>query len=126
MIMNAKRRRPEFQLLTGIEYLVSAGAIGATGMFSSLSGIAPRLVRRLYDICRQENYFEARKPQEEISVLHQVIKGAGFAGLKGAMRAMGRDCGEPRRPVIALGTSYEKLAAEINALAILREEPRGW
>jgi 4-hydroxy-tetrahydrodipicolinate synthase len=127
MILNAKRKRPEFQLLTGVEYMVSAGAVGATSMFSSLAGVAPGLVRRLYDICRREKYFEARKPQEEISELRQVVKGPGFAGLKGAMRAMGRDCGETRRPVMPLGAAaFEKLAAELNALAILRDEPRGW
>ena len=127
LILNAKRRRPEFQLLTGVEYMVSAGAVGATSMFSSLAGVAPGLVRRLYDICRKEKYFEARKPQEELSELRQVVKGPGFGGLKGALRAMGRDCGQTRRPVMPLSAAVsEKLATELNALAILRDEPRGW
>ncbi len=123
---NGRRIRPEFQLLSGTEYMVSAGAIGATSMFSSLAGVAPRLVRRLYDICRKEKYFDGRRPQEEIAALRQVVKRAGDAGLKGALRAMGRDCGEPRPPVAALGKSYEKLAAELSVLEALREEPRGW
>jgi 4-hydroxy-tetrahydrodipicolinate synthase len=127
MILQARRRRPEFQLLTGVEYMVSAGAVGATSMFSSLAGVAPGLVRRLYDICRQEKYFDARKPQEEISALRQVFKKAGVAGLKGAMRAMGRDCGDPRSPLLALDAgSYEKIAAALADMTVLREEPRGW
>jgi 4-hydroxy-tetrahydrodipicolinate synthase len=127
MILYARRRRPEFQLLTGVEYMVSAGAVGATSMFSSLAGVAPGLVRRLYDICREERYFDARKPQEEISALRQVFKKAGVAGLKGAMRAMGRDCGDPRSPLLALDAgSYEKIAAALADMTVLREEPRGW
>jgi len=37
----ARKVRPEFQLLTGTELMVSAAAIGATGMLSPLAGIAP-------------------------------------------------------------------------------------
>jgi 4-hydroxy-tetrahydrodipicolinate synthase len=127
MILHARRRRPEFQLLTGVEYMVSAGAVGATSMFSSLAGVAPGLVRRLYDICREEKYFDARKPQEEISALRQAFKKAGVAGLKGAMRAMGRDCGDPRPPLLALDAgSYEKIVVALADMTVLHEEPRGW
>ena len=123
---NGRRIRPDFQLLSGTEYMVSAGAVGATSMFSSLAGVAPGLVRKLYDICRREKYFDARKPQEEIAALRQVIKKAGPSGLKGAMRVMGRDCGEPRPPLEALGDGYGKFAAQLSDMEALREEPRGW
>ena len=127
IVSNAWRVRPEFQLLSGTEYMVSAGAVGATSMFSSLAGVAPGLARKLYDICRTEKYFDARKPQEDIVALRQIVKRAGAAGLKGAMRAMGRDCGELRPPLEALAAGgYEKLAAELGAVAALRTEPRGW
>ena len=107
--------------------MVSAGAVGATSMFSSLSGVAPTLVRRLYDICRTEKYFDARPAQEDLAALRQIVKRAGAGGLKGALRAMGRECGQPRPPLDALSAGgYDKLAAEIGALAILRAEPRGW
>lgn len=127
MILHAKRKRPDFQLLTGVEYMVSAGAVGATSLFSSLSGVAPVLVRKLYDLCRRETYFEARKTQEEISALRQVFKKEGAAGLKVAMKVMGRDCGEPRRPLLALDASaHEKIAAALALMPFLKDEPRGW
>lgn len=126
VISNARRVRPDFQLLSGTEYMVSAGAVGATSMFSSLAGVAPQLVRRLYGICREEKYFEARKPQEEVAALRQVIKKAGPSALKGAMRAMGRDCGEPRPPLEAIGDRYGRLAAELSAMEAIRGEPQGW
>jgi 4-hydroxy-tetrahydrodipicolinate synthase len=124
---NVQRVRPWFQILSGSEYMVSASALGATSMFSSLSGIAPLLVRRLFDLCRNEKYFEARHDQETVSALRQVMKMAGFAGLKGALRGMGRDCGEPRPPNAALSEpARAALAADLEAIAALRAEPRGW
>ena len=127
IVSNAWRVRPDFQLVSGTEYMVSAGAVGATSMFSSLAGVAPTLVRELYDICRTEKYFDARQAQENLAALRQIVKRAGAGGLKGALRAMGRDCGEPRPPLAALSAGgYERLAAELGALAVLRAEPRGW
>lgn len=127
IVSNAWRVRPDFQLLSGTEYMVSAGAVGATSLFSSLCGVAPKLARELYDICRTEKYKDARKAQEDLAALRQIVKRAGAGGLKGAMRAMGRDCGEPRPPLQALGAGgYKTLAAELTAMAVLRAEPRGW
>jgi 4-hydroxy-tetrahydrodipicolinate synthase len=127
IVSNAWRVRPEFQLLSGTEYMVSAGAVGATSMFTSLAGIAPRLVRQLYEICRTEKYFDARKPQEDIAALRQIVKRAGPGGLKAAMLTMGRDCGTPRPPLDALSAAaYERLTVDLGSLAVLRGEPRGW
>ena len=79
-------------------------------MLAPLAGVAPRLVRELYDLCRDQKLFEARKSQEQIAALRQALKPGGVASLKAAMRAMGRDCGEPRPPVLALdAVAYQKL-----------------
>ena len=127
IVSNAWRTRPDFQLISGTEYMVSAGTVGATSMFSSLAGVAPKLVAELYRICRTENYFDARKPQEDVADLRQAVKRAGAAGLKGALQAMGRDCGNPRPPLANLTASgRKKLTAELEALPALRDEPRGW
>lgn len=124
---NAQRVRPGFQMVSGSEYLVSAGALGATSMFSALAGIAPTLARRLFGLCREERYFEAREHQAAISALRQIVKKTGFAGLKAALRIMGRDCGEPRPPNAVLGgAANTALSAELGALSTLRDEPRGW
>jgi len=123
----ARNTRAEFQLLPGTDYMVSAGVLGGAGAFSPLSGVAPKLVREVYDLCAKQQFTQARKAQEDIAALHHLVKRAGFAGLKGAMRAMGRDCGQPRPPVRALGEiEYGKLAQEIGAMDFLRAEPRGW
>jgi dihydrodipicolinate synthase/N-acetylneuraminate lyase len=114
-------------LLPGVEYLVSAGAIGAKGAFSSLAAIAPTAVRKLYDLCRKDQLFEARGVQEEIAALLQILKGSGAAGLKAALCALGRDCGNVRPPLRPLGeVESGALAERLEGLAVLRAEPRGW
>jgi 4-hydroxy-tetrahydrodipicolinate synthase len=127
ILSNAQRVRSEFQLLSGTEYMISAGAIGATGMFSSLAAIAPALVRKLYELCRKEQYENARQAQEDLAALRQVVKKSGYAGLKAAMRALGRECGQPRPPLDPMGADdFEKLAAQLGAMSALGTEPRGW
>jgi len=127
VLANAQRVRSDFQLLCGTEYMISAGANGATGMISALAGVAPVLVRRLYDICRTEQYSEARKAQEGVAVLYQTLKRGGFGALKAVHRAMGREVGEPRPPMDSLKKEGRgRLAAELERLDVLRAEPRGW
>jgi dihydrodipicolinate synthase/N-acetylneuraminate lyase len=127
VLSNTKRVRSDFQLLCGTEYMISAGANGATGMISALAGVAPVLVRRLYDICRTEQYLEARKAQEAAAVMYQTLKRGGFGALKAAHRAMDRDVGEPRPPMESLKEEARgRFAAELERLEVLRAEPRGW
>lgn len=127
LVSTTRRARREFQLLSGTEYMISSGAIGGTGAFTSLAGVAPKIVRELYDHCRKEQYDKGRRSQEAIAALRQVVKKDGVAGLKGALRAMGRDCGEPRPPLRPIGEEeYGRLSDAISAMALLRAEPRGW
>jgi 4-hydroxy-tetrahydrodipicolinate synthase len=127
LMTDVPRVCPGFQLLAGAELLVSAGAIGATGMFAPLAGVAPRVVRQLYELCRDQKLFEARNVQGQLAALRQAVKPGGLASIKAAMRALGRDCGEPRPPVLPLdAVAYQKLVGELDAIATLRAEPRGW
>jgi len=127
LLTDAARVRPDFALLTGNELLVSAAAIGARGMFAPLAVVAPTLVRRLFDLCRAQNLFEARALQEEAAALRQILKAGGVAALKAAARAMGRECGEPRPPLLPLAAGEEKkLMAALEKLPVLAGEPRGW
>jgi len=127
VVSEARKARPDFQLLSGTEYLVSARAIGAEGVFSPLSGVAPSLLRGLYDHCRKEQYRDARKAQEDIAAVRHALKRGGVASLKAALAAMGRDCGAPRYPLLALGEAERgRLADDLAVMSVLRTEPRGW
>jgi 4-hydroxy-tetrahydrodipicolinate synthase len=127
LLTEAPRQRPAFRLISGTDLLVSAAAIGASGLFSALAVVAPKLVHGVFDLCRQQKLFEARALQEEIAALRQIVKPGGVAALKAAARAMGRDYGNPRPPLLPLDAAVEKkLAAEIEAQPSLAAEPRGW
>ena len=127
LMTDAPRLRPGFQLISGTELMVSPAAIGAVGMFAPLAAIAPRLAHELYELCRRQRLFEARKAQEQLAALRQAVKRGGVASLKAAMRALGRDCGVPRSPVLPLDpASYQRLVSEMDAIPSLRGEPRGW
>jgi len=122
----ARKQRPAFQLLTGTELMVSAAAIGATGMFAPLAGIAPQLIRTLFDACRGGKLFDARAAQEDVAALRQATKPGGAPILKAALRLMGRDCGEPRPPLMRLDDAAAKILAAALATPTLAAEPRGW
>ena len=127
LLTDAAPIRPEFALIAGTELMVSSGAIGARSMVSPLAIIAPRLMRKLYDLCRADKFFEARALQEEAAMLRQMVKPGGVAALKAAARAMGRDCGNPRPPLLPLDSQAEKtLALQIEALPAFADEPHGW
>jgi 4-hydroxy-tetrahydrodipicolinate synthase len=125
LIMEARHAREGFVLISGNELMVSPAAIGATAALSPLAGVAPRLVRKLFDLCGADKLFEARPAQEELAKLYQLIKAGGVASLKAALVARGRDCGIPRPPLQALDTAAAaSFARELDPL--LRDEPRGW
>jgi 4-hydroxy-tetrahydrodipicolinate synthase len=127
VVSNARRVKPDFQLLSGLEFLISAGAIGAKGAFSPHATIAPQLVRRLYDLCSAERYQEARPAQEEFASLYQAVKKRGVSGMKAAARAVGRECGDPRPPILPLAESGQRaLADELMKIPSVAEDNRGW
>jgi 4-hydroxy-tetrahydrodipicolinate synthase len=123
----ARAMRANFQLVPGTEYMISAGAVGATGMLSALAGISPRLVGELYSICRKETYKAAYNLQEDAAILFRTIRDAGVSGLKAATRSLGRNCGNPRPPLSVLdAAATQALVEQLAAVASLKAEPRGW
>jgi 4-hydroxy-tetrahydrodipicolinate synthase len=123
----ARAVRPDFQFVSGTEYMISAGAVGATGLLSPLASVSPRLVGELYRACRREKYKEAYPLQEDAAILYRALRDAGVPGLKAAVRAFGRDCGNPRAPLPALDASCaQNLIGQIAAVHSTTAEPRGW
>jgi 4-hydroxy-tetrahydrodipicolinate synthase len=127
VITVARAARPDFQLVSGTEYMISAAAIGATGLLSPLASIAPQLMSKLYALCIAEKFAEARPAQEQAAFIYRALRDSGVAGFKSGMRAMGRDCGTPRAPLAALTEADSKvLLAELTAAGTMNSEPRGW
>jgi 4-hydroxy-tetrahydrodipicolinate synthase len=119
--------RPDFQLLAGTDFMVPNAVVGGSGAFSPLASVAPKLAHRIFELCSKQQFMQARGLQEDMAELHHLVKEGGRAGLKTAMRAMGRACGEPRLPALSLGEpAMSRLAARVAACPYLSTEPRGW
>jgi 4-hydroxy-tetrahydrodipicolinate synthase len=128
IMANRQLRKADYDLISGADYMVPPAAVGGKGAFSSLAAIAPKLVKQVYDLCAKEDFIEARKGQEQLGELRQLVKHPRLeTGLKAAMRAMGRECGNPRPPAKALGeVELGKATDAIAALGFLKGEPKGW
>jgi 4-hydroxy-tetrahydrodipicolinate synthase len=121
----ARAKKTDFQFISGTEYMISAAAIGATGLLSPLASVAPVLVQELYRTCRSESYAAARHLQEDAAILFRLLREAGVAGLKATAAALGRKCGEPRPPLVPWRES-EALYRSLSAARNFSSEPRGW
>jgi 4-hydroxy-tetrahydrodipicolinate synthase len=127
LVSLARNARSNFQFVSGTEYMISARAIGATGLLTSLSNISPRVVRELYDLCREEKYEDARSRQFDLAVMCRLFRGIGVSGLKAATRFMGRDCGVPRPPLPTFTEAESRaLTEKLSAIDVISAEPKGW
>ena len=128
IMANRKARGADYDLISGADYMVPPGAVGGKGAFSSLAAVAPKLVKQVYDLCSKQDFIEARKGQENLAVLRQLVKRPRLeTGLKAALRAVGRDCGDPRPPSKPLGeVEHGKVSEAIAGMSFLRGEPKGW
>ncbi len=123
----ARAVRSDFQFVSGTEYMISASAVGATGLLAPLASVSPRLVRKLYDLCRAEKYKEARGAQVDAAILYRLFRDAGVPGLKAAVRGLGRACGNPRPPLAVLADAEAlDLSTELSAVGSIKTEPQGW
>lgn len=119
--------RPDFQLVAGTDFMVQNAVVGGSGMFSPLASVAPKLARQIYELCSRQQFKQARRIQEDMAELHHVVKKGGHGGLKTAIKAMGRACGEPRLPALGMDEpAAGQLAARVAAMSYLSAEPRGW
>jgi 4-hydroxy-tetrahydrodipicolinate synthase len=119
--------RPDFQLVAGTDFMVQNAVVGGSGMFSPLASVAPKLARQIYELCSRQQFKQARRVQEDMAELHHVVKKGGHGGLKTAIKAMGRACGEPRLPALGMDEpAAGQLAARVAAMPYLSAEPRGW
>jgi dihydrodipicolinate synthase/N-acetylneuraminate lyase len=119
--------RPDFALFIGVEYLLPTMVMGAIGSMSAIGGVAPRLVRELYQTCAQGRYDQARKLQDQASHIWQIFKVEYPAPIKAAMEIMGRPVGPTRLPIRPFNQEQKKrLREELEKLGILEQEPHGW
>lgn len=119
--------RPSFSNFTGVEYVLPSMVVGGAGCFSALGGVAPVLVRQLYDACAAGAFEEALELQYEFSHVYKFLQVGYPATIKAAMGFMGRPVGGTRKPLQNLSAeAVETLGKRLREFAILGQEPHGW
>jgi 4-hydroxy-tetrahydrodipicolinate synthase len=119
--------RPEFALVTGVEYLLPSVPLGGVGSYSSAGAICPNLCNEAFAACVAGDWEKARELQYKLSRLWLLFRDQYPSSLKGGMVMMGRPVG-PTRPPLPTATKerQEFIRRELEALGILDSEPHGW
>jgi 4-hydroxy-tetrahydrodipicolinate synthase len=120
--------RPDFGIFTGVEYMLPSIVLGGgVGSMSVAAGVAPNLVKDLYNACDQGQHERALELQDKASQLWQLFKVGYPAPIKAAMEIMGRPVGKTRLPIRPVSEEGKRrLLEELQALGIIDQEPHGW
>lgn len=119
--------RPDFAMLTGVEYLLPSVPLGGVGSYSAAGSICPNLCSRLFDACMNGDWPRARELQYKISWLWLLFRDQYPSSLKGGMVMMGRPVGPTRAPLpTATAERQAHIRSELERLGILETEPHGW
>ena len=119
--------RPDFAMLTGVEYLLPSIPLGGVGSYSAAGSICPNLCTQLFDACMKGDWPRARELQSKISWLWLLFRDQYPSSLKGGMVMMGRNVG-PTRPPLPTATKERQayIRGQLEELGILDSEPYGW
>jgi dihydrodipicolinate synthase/N-acetylneuraminate lyase len=119
--------RPDFALLTGVEFLLPSVPLGGVGSYSAAGSICPNLCSRLFDACAAGEWARARELQYKMTRLWLLFRDQYPSSLKGGMVIMGRPVGPTRPPLPTAGKERQAyIRTQLEELGILESEPHGW
>jgi len=119
--------RPNFAMLTGVEFLLPSVPLGGVGSYSAAGSICPNLCTELFDSCIAGEWGRARELQQKMTRLWHLFKDQYPSSLKGGMVIMGRPVGPTRAPLpTATAERQAYIRAQLEDLGILASEPLGW
>ena len=119
--------KPDFALVTGVEYLLPSIPLGGVGSYSSAGAICPNLCNAAFEACIAGDWNKARELQYKLSRLWLLFRDQYPSSLKGGMVMMGRPVG-PTRPPLPTATRERQdyLRTQLEELGVLDTEPHGW
>lgn len=119
--------RPDFAIISGVEFLAPAIPLGGAGSYSSAGAICPNLCIQLYDACVAGESGKARGLQFKLQQLWDLFRDQYPSSLKGGMVLMGRPVG-PTRPPLPTATRERQayIGKQLEELGIMETEPHGW
>jgi dihydrodipicolinate synthase/N-acetylneuraminate lyase len=119
--------RPNFALLTGVEFLLPSVPLGGVGSYSAAGSVCPNLCAELFEACTTGDWPRARELQYKMTRLWHLFKDQYPSSLKGGMVIMGRPVG-PTRPPLPTATKERQafIQKELEDMGVLDSEPHGW
>lgn len=128
LIEAIRPQRPDFVFLAGWEpVLMPMLLVGCDGGTNATSGVAPELMRKLYDATRAGELDEARRLQFQVlQLFDKMLYGADFPeGFRAAAQLRGFDLGKSRQPhtpeqeaqLAALRTELRGILAQLDLIA---------
>lgn len=119
--------RPDFSIISGVEFLAPAIPMGGKGSYSSAGAICPNLCTSLYDACVSGDAVRARELQFKLARLWDLFRDQYPSSLKGGMVLMGRPVGPTRPPLpTASKARIDFIGKSLDELGIYATEPHGW
>lgn len=119
--------RPDFAMLTGVEFLLPSVPLGGVGSYSAAGSICPNLCTDLFNACTAGDWPRARELQYKMTVLWHLFKDQYPSSLKGGMVLMGRPVGPTRAPLpTATKERQDYIRTKLVELGIMNTEPHGW
>jgi 4-hydroxy-tetrahydrodipicolinate synthase len=119
--------RPDFALVTGVEFLLPSVPLGGVGSYSAAGSICPNLCSSLFEACIAGDWPRARALQYKVSRLWALFRNQYPSSLKGGMVIMGRPVGPTRPPLPTASAERQAfIRRELETLGILDTEPHGW
>lgn len=119
--------RPDFAMLTGVEYLIPSVPLGGVGSYSAAGSICPNLCNELFAACVAGEWPRARELQYKLSRIWLLFRDQYPSSLKGGMVIMGRPVGPTRAPLpTATKERQAFIRSQLGELGVLDTEPHGW
>jgi 4-hydroxy-2-oxoglutarate aldolase len=113
----------EFSVLAGsATYFLPAVAVGAAGGIVSLANCFPEICCQLHTEVVSGNMERARELHHRIVQANRAVSGAGgVAGVKAAMELAGFRGGDPRRPLLPIGSEQRQtMRSKLEGLGFLQ------
>ena len=104
-----------FKILSGEDITqIGFNAMGGNGVISVVSNIAPKLCKKIQTLCEKDNYTEALKLQNELTLLsHSMFIETNPVPVKYALYKLGIfKCDELRLPLVKLSEKSKKIIDE--------------
>jgi len=119
--------RPDFAMLTGVEFLLPSVPLGGTGSYSAAGSICPNLCNELFETCMAGNWPKARELQIKLTRIWHLFRDQYPSSLKGGMVLMGRPVGPTRPPLpTASKERQEHIRVQLEEMGIMQTEHHGW